>query len=69
MNMRKASAKMHLRGTRIRDIKNERLTRERFLELSSACESIRSACIGRAVCRTVRTVRGTDGRLTLPPAR
>lgn len=69
MNMRKASAKMHLRGTRIRAIKNERLTRERLFELSSTCESIRSACIGRAVCRTVRTVRGADGHSTFPPAR
>ena len=64
MNMRKASAKMHLRGTRIRAIKNERLTRERFLELSSACESIWLACIGCAVYQTVHAARGVGGRST-----
>ena len=40
-----------------RAITNERLTRAGFFELSPAYESIRSACIGRAVYRTVRTVR------------
>ena len=40
-----------------RGITNERLTRAGFFELSPAYESIRSACTGRAVYRTVRTVR------------
>ena len=40
-----------------RAITNERLTRAGYFELSPAYESIQSACIGRAVYRTVRTVR------------
>ena len=40
-----------------RGITNERLTRAGFFELSPAYESIQSACTGRAVYRTVRTVR------------
>ena len=40
-----------------RGITNERLIRAGFFELSPAYESIQSACIGRAVYRTVRTVR------------
>ena len=40
-----------------RGITNERLARAGFYELSPAYESIQSACIGRAVYRTVRTVR------------
>ena len=40
-----------------RGITNERLTRAGFFELSPAYESIQTACIGRAVHRTVRTVR------------
>lgn len=44
-------------GAVTRGITNERLTRVGFFELSPAYESIQSACIGRAVYRTVRTVR------------
>lgn len=44
-------------GAVTRGITNERLTRAGFFELSPAYESIQSACIGRAVYRTVRTVR------------
>lgn len=44
-------------GVVTRGITNERLTRAGFFELSPAYESIQSACIGRAVYRTVRTVR------------
>ena len=44
-------------GTVTRRITNERLTRAGFFELSPAYESIQSACIGRAVYRTVRMVR------------
>lgn len=40
-----------------RGITNERLIRAGFFELSPAYESIRFTCIGRAVYRTVRTVR------------
>lgn len=40
-----------------RAMSNERLVRAGYYELSSAYESIHSACIGRAVYRTVRTVR------------
>ena len=40
-----------------RGMTNERLTRAGFFELSPACESIQSACMERAVYRTVRTVR------------
>ena len=40
-----------------RAISNERLARAGFFDLSLAYESIQSACIGRAVYRTVRTVR------------
>ena len=40
-----------------RGITNERLTSAGYFELSPAYESIQSACIGRAVYRTVRTVR------------
>ena len=40
-----------------RAITNERLIRAGYFELSPAYESIQSACIGRAVYRTVRTVR------------
>lgn len=40
-----------------RAITKERLERAGFFELSAAYESIRLACIGRAVYRTVRTVR------------
>ena len=40
-----------------RAITKERLTRAGYFELSPAYESIQSACIGRAVYRTVRTVR------------
>lgn len=40
-----------------RAINNERLVRAGFFELSPAYESIQSACLGRAVYRTVRTVR------------
>ena len=36
---------------------NERLTRAGFFERSPSYESIQSACIGRAVYRTVRTVK------------
>ena len=44
-------------GTVKRGITNERLIRAGFFELSPAYESIQAACIGRAVYRTVRTVR------------
>lgn len=44
-------------GAVTRGITKERLTRAGFFELSPAYESIQSACIGRAVYRTVRTVR------------
>ena len=44
-------------GAVARGITNERLTRAGFFELSPAYESIQTACIGRAVYRTVRTVR------------
>ena len=44
-------------GAVTRGITNERLTRVGFFELSPAYESIQTACIGRAVYRTVRTVR------------
>ena len=44
-------------GVVTRGITNERLTRAGFFELSPAYESIQTACIGRAVYRTVRTVR------------
>ena len=40
-----------------RAISNERLVRAGFFDLSLAYESIQSACVGRAVYRTVRTVR------------
>ena len=40
-----------------RAISNERLARAGYYELSSAYESIRTACVERAVYRTVRTVR------------
>ena len=40
-----------------RAISNERLASAGYLDLSQAYESIRSDCIGRAVYRTVRTVR------------
>ena len=40
-----------------RAISNERLARAGFFDLSLAYESIQSACVGRAVYRTVRTVR------------
>lgn len=40
---------------------NERLARVKFFELSSAYESIWSACIGRAVYRPVRTARESSG--------
>lgn len=43
-------------GAVTRRITNERLTRAGFFELSPAYESIQSACIGRAVYRTVRMV-------------
>lgn len=41
-------------GAVTRGITNERLTRAGFFELSPAYESIQTACIGRAVYRTVR---------------
>ena len=44
-------------GAVTRGITNERLTRAGFFERSPAYESIQTACIGRAVYRTVRTVR------------
>lgn len=44
-------------GAVMRAITNERLVRAGFFELSPAYESIQSACLGRAVYRTVRTVR------------
>ena len=40
-----------------RAITNERLIRAGYFELSAAYESIQSACVGRAVYRTVCTVR------------
>ena len=40
-----------------RAISNERLARAGFFDLSLAYESIHSACVGRAVYRTVCTVR------------
>lgn len=40
-----------------RGITNESLIRAGYFELSTAYEAIQSACIGRAVYRTVRTVR------------
>ena len=40
-----------------RAITNERLVRAGYLELAHAYESIQSDCVGRAVYRTVRTVR------------
>ena len=40
-----------------RAISNERLIRAGYYDLSEAYEHIQSACIGRAVGRTVRTVR------------
>jgi group II intron reverse transcriptase/maturase len=40
-----------------RAISNERLARAGFFDLSLAYESIQSVCVGRAVYRTVRTVR------------
>ena len=40
-----------------RAISNERLVNAGYLDLSLAYESIQSDCIGRAVYRTVRTVR------------
>lgn len=40
-----------------RGITNENLIRAGYFELSTAYEAIQSACIGRAVYRTVRTVR------------
>ena len=40
-----------------RAITNERLVRAGYLELARAYESIQSDCVGRAVYRTVRTVR------------
>ena len=40
-----------------RAISNERLARAGFFDLSLAYESIQPACVGRAVYRTVRTVR------------
>ena len=40
-----------------RAISNERLARAGFFDLSLVYESIQSACVGRAVYRTVRTVR------------
>ena len=44
-------------GAVTRAITNERLARAGYFELSPAYESIQSACIGRAVYRTVRTVQ------------
>ena len=44
-------------GAVTRGITNERLIRAGFFELSPAYESIQTACIGRAVYRTVRMVR------------
>ena len=41
----------------MRAISNERLIRAGYFDLSDAYERIQSACIGRAVYRTVRTVR------------
>jgi hypothetical protein len=40
-----------------RAISNERLVSAGFFDLSLAYESIQSDCVGRAVYRTVRTVR------------
>lgn len=44
-------------GAVTRAITNERLIRAGYFELSPAYESIQAACVGRAVYRTVRTVR------------
>ena len=44
-------------GAVTRGITNKRLIRAGFFELSPAYESIQTACIGRAVYRTVCTVR------------
>lgn len=44
-------------GAAKRGIINERLVRAGFFERSPAYEPIQSACIGRAMYRTVRTVR------------
>ena len=48
----------------IKGIIKERLTRAGVFELSPAYESFRSACIGRAVYRTARTIRCEDGGIT-----
>ena len=40
-----------------RAISNERLVRAGYFDLSEAYESIKTACVERAVYRTVRTVR------------
>ena len=44
-------------GALVRAISNERLVKAGYYELSSAYESIRNACVERAVYRTVCTVR------------
>ena len=44
-------------GTVERAISNERLVRAGYFDLSEAYESIKTACVERAVYRTVRTVR------------
>ena len=56
-NSRKAYWFMAETTTVKRAISNERLIRAGYYDLSEAYERIQSACIGRAVCRTVRTVR------------
>ena len=56
-NSRKAYWFMAETTTVKRAISNERLTRAGYFDLSEAYERIQSACIGRAVYRTVRTVR------------
>ena len=56
-NSRKAYWFMAETTTVKRAISNERLIRAGYYDLSEAYEHIQSACIGRAVYRTVRTVR------------
>ena len=56
-NSRKAYWFMAETTTVKRAISNERLIRAGYFDLSEAYERIQSACIGRAVYRTVRTVR------------
>ena len=56
-NSRKSYWFMTETSTVKRAISNERLMRAGYFDLSEAYGRIQAACIGCAVCRTVRTVR------------